>query len=323
MKMNKELLFDEAIKTIDKYNSIFIASHINPDGDNIGSCIALYLALKKLGKKVSLLRSDSLPKSFSFLKGFECFEEYDGSKADLFIILDCADKGRLGHNVEVFENVKYSLNIDHHKSNTNFADLNIVDDKSPSTAEMVYKLITQLKIPLDKNMAEAIYTGISTDTGKFSYDSVTSNTHRIVANLLDLGVEFNKININLYESTPLNKMELKIDSLSTLKLYFDNTVATVRVTKDMLSKTNTSMDDTNGIVEEIRRISGVEVACLLKEVEDDRIKISMRSKQSFDVSRVCEDLGGGGHIRASGCTIIDSIDNAEKIVIDTIEKYYK
>lgn len=321
--MNK-IDFTEAINIIKKHDNIFIASHVNPDGDNIGSCLGLYLALKKTNKNVRVLQSDILPEDFNFLKGFEDIKSYeDDEKIDLLILLDSADSKRLGDNEALLGKAKTTINIDHHLSNTNYADLNLVDPKSPSTCELVYYLIKQMNIEIDKNIAEALYTGISTDTGKFSYDSVTGDTLRIVANLIDLGIDFNKINIRLYESISLPKMSLKIKALSGLKMYKNNQVALVKVSQDMLKSTNTSMEDTNGIVEEIRKVEGVEVACLLKEIKKNEIKVSMRSKEFFNVSEVCEDLGGGGHIRASGCTINESLNKSEQIVLDTIDKYLR
>ncbi|HEY4543395.1 MAG TPA: bifunctional oligoribonuclease/PAP phosphatase NrnA [Tissierellaceae bacterium] len=321
--MNK-IDFTEAINIIKKHDNIFIASHVNPDGDNIGSCLGLYLALKKTNKNVRVLQSDILPEDFNFLKGFEDIKSYeDDEKIDLLILLDSADSKRLGDNEALLGKAKTTINIDHHLSNTNYADLNLVDPKSPSTCELVYYLIKQMNIEIDKNIAEALYTGISTDTGKFSYDSVTGDTLRIVANLIDLGIDFNKINIRLYESISLPKMSLKIKALSGLKMYKNNQVALVKVSQDMLKSTNTSMEDTNGIVEEIRKVEGVEVACLLKEIKKNEIKVSMRSKEFFNVSEVCEDLGGGGHIRASGCTINKSLNKSEQIVLDTIDKYLR
>lgn len=321
--MNK-IDFTEAINIIKKHDNIFIASHVNPDGDNIGSCLGLYLALKKINKNVRVLQSDILPEDFNFLKGFEEIKPFnENEKIDLLILLDSADSKRLGDNEALLDKAKITINIDHHLSNTNYADINLVDPKSPSTCELVYKLINQMDIDIDKNIAEALYTGISTDTGKFSYDSVTGDTLRIVASLIDLGIDFNKINIRLYESISLSKMSLKIKALSGLKMYKNNQVALVRVSQDMLKSTNTSMEDTNGIVEEIRKVEGVEVACLLKEIKKNEIKVSMRSKEFFDVSKVCEDLGGGGHIRASGCTINESLNKSEQIVLDTIDKYLR
>lgn len=313
---------EEAVKLILESENIFIASHINPDGDNLGSTLALYNALKKVNKNVTPLISDFIPEDFKFLPGIEDMVHYEESdkNIDLLITLDSSDENRLGDNHKLLDEDIKILNIDHHISNNNFGDINIVVPESPSTCELVFKLIKALDIEIDLDIAENLYTGISTDTGKFSYDSVTGQTHRIVAELIDTGLDFNKININLYESISLEKMRLDIEALSSLTTYHDNKVGVVKVTQKMLEKTGTTMEDSNGIVEQIRKIKGIEVACLLKENKKNEVKVSMRSKEYYNVAEVCELFGGGGHIRAAGCTINESINKSEKLIIDAIGK---
>lgn len=317
--MNK-LDFTEAINIIDKSDRIFIASHINPDGDNLGSMLALYFALKKYGKEVYPLKSDILPRDFLFLDGIDRVIEYDDSleEIDLLILVDSSDEDRLGKNKDLLKKAKFSLNIDHHLSNSRFGDINIIDPKAAATGEMIYQLIKSMNISIDKKIASNLYVAIVTDTGKFTYDSVTSKTHRIIADLLDTGIDSNEININLYENRSIEKTQLMIKSLSTLKFYNNYSVGLVKVSQKMLKETNSKIEDTNGIVEVIRGIRDVEVAAILKEEKKNKIKVSLRSKKVVDVSKICKKFSGGGHVRAAGCTINSSLNEAEKLLIEEI-----
>lgn len=322
--MNKKAIenMKEAIDLIKKSKSITIASHINPDGDNLGSSIALALALKKINKKVTLLKSDFIPSDFKFLPGIDLIETKDDSVIDndLFIALDCGDLERLGDNKKVFEETNKTINIDHHISNTNFALINVVDSSSSATGELVYNLIKQINIEIDKDIATNLYTAISTDTGSFKYDSVSPNTHRIIADLLDYGIDKNKINIELYESMSFIRMKLFIKSLTTLETFNHGKIATVNVTQEMLKETGASLEDTEGIISFIRKIASVEVACMIKEIEKNNVKISMRTKEYMDASHICSKFEGGGHKRAAGCTINNSIENAKKIIVNSIQE---
>lgn len=313
---------EKAIKIIEENHNIFIASHINPDGDNIGSMLALKLALKKINKNVVVLKSDFIPEDFKFLPGSSDIKEYkeELGPIDVLIALDSSDENRLGDNKELLNKATHTINIDHHISNNMFGDINIVDAKAAATGELVYKFINLMNIDLDVDIGTNLYTAISTDTGKFSYESVTSSTHRIVAELIDIGVDFNYINIQIYENMSIERTKLFIEAISTLKTYESNSIATVVITQDMLNKTNTTMEDTEGIVSFIRKIAPIEVACLLKEFGKEDIKISLRSKNYVDVASICEFFNGGGHIRAAGCTINSNIYDAERAIVNKIKE---
>lgn len=201
-----------------------------------------------------------------------------------------------------------------------FGDLNIVDPKSAATGELIYKLIKKMGISLDIDIGSNLYTAISTDTGKFSYESVTSRTHRIIAELIDIGVDFNTINLNLYENMSIEKTKLFIQSLSTLKFYEGNSIVTLKITKEMLKHAGAKMEDAEGIISFIRKIESVEVACVLKEIEMNNIKISLRSKRDVDVALIAQSFDGGGHIRAAGCSINSNIEEAEKEIVGKIRE---
>lgn len=313
---------ENAIDLIKTNDNIFIVSHISPDGDNMGSSLALMWALEKKNKNVTVLESDLIPDDFKFLPGSDSIKPYNENLGDidLLIALDCGDEERLGLNKELLERSNKVLNIDHHVSNTNFGDVNVVDPDASATGELVYELVKAMDISIDKNIAENLYTAISTDTGSFKYDSTTSKTHRIVAELLDTGIDKNKININIYENMSFSKMNLLREAFKTLETFKGKRIATMEVTQDMLSETETSMEDAEGIISFIRNLDTVEVAVLLKERKEKSIKVSLRTKKDVDASKICKIFGGGGHKRAAGCTINEELNRAKELIVKAIEK---
>lgn len=321
MNSSFEKLIDLAIEKILESKNIFIASHVQPDGDNIGSILALGLALKKIGKKIYILKSDSVPSDYLFLPNVDVIRDYDDElEIDLLITLDSSDENRLGKNKVLLERAKFIINIDHHISNTNFGHINIVDSSAAATGELVYKIVKKMDISIDKDIGTCIYTAISSDTGSFMYDNTTSETHEIISELLSLGIDKSNININLYQNRSIERTMLFIKSLETLNLYFDNKVAVVKVTRNMLEDSGAKMEDTEGVVSFMREIAPVEIAILLKEFNENEIKVSMRSKRFVDVAAICDTFGGGGHIRAAGCTINFSMDYSEELILNEIKK---
>ena len=322
-----KISFDEKVLStfkdkIESADSIYMASHISPDGDNLGSLLGLGLALKKINPNVKLVKVDETPKTYQFLPGINLLEEYDEvSEADLFIALDCGDIDRLGPARLIAEKARTLVNIDHHKSNPNYGDINIVYPGKSSTGEIVFELLEALNIEIDVDMATALYTAISTDTGSFIYSSTTARTYEIAGKLLDKGIDLNEIVINVYQSKTVEGTNLYIDSLNTLEFFFDNRLAIIYVSREMLEKNKAKWEDTEGLIPFIRDIDGVEVACLLKEKDDSEIKLSIRSKRYVDVSSISQELGGGGHKRAAGCTVNKTLEEAKVITIEIVERY--
>lgn len=312
--------YKDAAQLINKSKRIHLASHVQPDGDNIGSLLGLGLALKKLGKDVFIIKTDSIPKDFMFLPNIESVREYDGNELDLFITVDSSDEERLGDNKSLLYKANKVINIDHHLSNTNYGDINIVDSKAAATCEMIFKLIKELNIGIDRNIATSLYTGISTDTGSFMYDNVNEETHLIAAELIRIGIDKQEININIWQNKSLIKTKLFIKTLETLETYYEDKVAIVEVTRDNLRSIGASMEDSEGIVSFVRDIDTVEVAVMLKEFEEKEIKVSMRSKKYVDVSELCSIFGGGGHKKASGCTINSTLPDVKKDLLKELKK---
>ena len=311
---------EEVIKLIQESNNIYIASHVQPDGDNIGSILALGMAIKKLKGKVNILKVDDIPSDYHFLPNLELIREHDADRPiDLFIALDSSDIDRLGLGKQFALRANKIINIDHHVTNDNFGHINIVSTSSGATGEIIYKIIKKMGVEIDKDIATCLYTAISTDTGSFMYSSTSHITHLIVADLLKVGIDNNYINVNLYQSRSIERTRLFINSLNKLECFLDGKIGIIAVTQEMLRDNNTKLEDTEGIVSFIRDIDSIEVACLLKEIDNNEIKVSLRSKKEIDVSKVCNKFNGGGHVRAAGCTIYGKIDDAKQLILEEIK----
>lgn len=311
----------DAIELINKYNNIFICSHIQPDGDSLGSALALAMAIKKLKKEVNvnIIKVDNIPSDFYFLPNIDMIKEQDmDQEVELFISLDSSDRERLGIGAEFLSKAKLVINIDHHVTNENFGDINIVLPSSGSTCEIVYKFIRHMDIVIDKDIATCLYTGINTDTGRFMYSNTTYETHMIIAELIKTGIDINDININIYQNRTIERTKLFLEALNQLELYAEGKVGIVVVTQDMLDKTDASMEDSEGIVSFVRDINTIEVACLLKEISENEVKVSLRSKKYVDVAKISTKFSGGGHIRAAGCTINKEIEVAKEMILKEI-----
>jgi len=298
--------FKEIKEEILKSKRIGLSFHTSPDGDAIGSCLSLLNALRYLGKDCYIISRDVISDNLSFLS---LSNEVNGNtlepkiSTDLVIVLDCGNTERISADLSNY-NGKI-INIDHHISNENYGFINYVDIKASATCEIAYLLIKELginfndKTDLQIAIGNAVYTGILTDTGSFRHSNVTSRTHSIVSELIELGVDNSKIHSNLFDNKPFNKIKLMGSVLSNIELFLDNKVAVLQIPKGMLEALNLLKTDTSDIISIGLGIDGVEVSILLKEVEDG-VKGSLRSKNNVDVRKVAEVFGGGGHIKASG-----------------------
>lgn len=299
--------------------TIAILSHVSPDGDNVGSVLAMGHALMaNCNAEVKWIKTDEIPEHLMFLSGTNDYISEIDRDYDLVFVVDCGDLDRLGDYKKIVNHAKTIINIDHHKTNTKFGDINIVKSSASSTAELVLTLLKTMEFKITRKCAEALYTGISTDTGSFKYSNTTSYTHSLASELIDYGIDVGAINVELYQNKKFDKMQLFIKSINNLSFYKQRQIAIAYVDQKMLDETNTQMNDSDGIVEFARNISGVEVACLIKIHEAKNcIKCSFRSKNNVDVSIFCEKHNGGGHKRAAGCTF-DTTD--KQVVIDAIMK---
>lgn len=301
-----------------------ILPHTMPDGDTIGSSVALFLGLTHIGIQSWIILDDDIPRDLAFMAGplvttsqylcrRQALEVPMTSDNTVVITVDLSDLERLASRKNLLESYRV-WNLDHHVTNLMFGDLRVIDSEASSTGELMHRLLKHWEIPISKAMAEALYVAITTDTGSFKYANTTPTTHRVVADLLEIGIDRDKIALNLYHSEPSSKLKLHSLSLGHLKIYSNGRVARAYVSQHMLMEAGAHMTEADGLVERIRDIEGIDTVILLKEVGPDEVKISMRSIGSINVSRVALSFGGGGHRNAAGFTLRLGLEAAiEKI----------
>ena len=297
-------LFKKAWEKIKESKNIVLAAHINPDGDALGSSLSLYPILKKMGKNVKVFNvTKPLPMYLDFLPNFDKVTDKLPKNYDLLISFDCGSFDRLG----IEEKPPFLINIDHHISNTKYGDINIIDPKAASSSQVVYNMLKANNIEIPSESAVCIYTALVTDTGSFQYESVNDKVFEMAAELVKCGVKPDFVAKMLFQRDRLSRLRLLAKAYDTIELCCEGKVAFVEVTKEMMEITGAIKDDTDTIVNSVRAIASVEVACMLRE-DDDGIKISLRSKNYADVSKVAVKYGGGGHIRAAGATVKNEFD---------------
>lgn len=313
-------------KTLEDFNNYVILPHVMPDGDTLGSSAALAHFLHQAGKKAVVLVEDAVPANLRLIPRnlFVEMEEFvEPSEEYVAISVDSSDLGRLGSRMALLPNCSLLAVVDHHRTNTLYGDINYVDEHASSTGEIIFELAGELGFTLDHIAATALYMALSTDTGSFRYDNTTPKTMRIASDLMATGIDTKAINTDLYQNQPLNKVLLLMHALEHMRLVAHDRVALVPVTAEMMNTHRAIYEDTDGISEYIRSIQGIEVVALFKELDQDRIKVSMRSKHEFDVSTICTRYGGGGHKRAAGCMLEMDMNQAmtefERVILEHLQ----
>ena len=315
------MTLDDILVEINNAEKIAIMAHETPDGDAIGSILAMYLALKKIGKTPDAIIKE-FPKTFQFLPGSkEVKQSSEVDSYDLAIALDCADVKRLAGK-EYFEKAKKTIVIDHHGTNTMYGDLNFVNPVSPACCEILAGMIEYFDIPIDTEIGACILTGIITDTGGFKYSSVTPETFEFTAELLRKGVNVSDIYQKVLETKTRANYELLKRASNRLELLEDGKVAFTYINGKDLEDVNAKVGDHEGIVESGRSIEGVKVSVFVREKEPNTWKVSMRSgnESNVNVSDICYIFGGGGHIRAAGATIIGTLEQVKELIMKEIKK---
>lgn len=325
--MSSSANFQEIGQWLNEYDSFVLLSHVRPDGDAIGSQIALGFALEALGKKVRLINEDGLPDNLAFMAGADRIELPPSEQVDVDVViaLDTASKPRLGDNVlaAVGHNERW-INIDHHKSNPGYGDLNHIDDSSPATGQILYNLITALDLPMPDETRDAIYVAVSTDTGSFQYSGTTVATYEMAADLTRRGLDVGGINALIYDNHPMRRVELMRALLNTLEVEQDGRVAHWELTQNTVKSLGLKPEDSEGLIDIIRAIQGVVVALFFEELSDGKIRVSMRSKdRRVDACHVCSKFGGGGHALAAGIRMSGPIAEARRKVIDAVAEELK
>lgn len=316
------MTLDDIKEAVDKAKTAVVFAHENPDGDAIGSSLALYLVLKDMGKKVDLV-IPNFPKTFKFLPYYEeAVVEPSLEKYDVGIAVDCADIKRLDGPIEVFLKSDIRVNIDHHTSNGMFGDLNFVDPVSPACSQIITSILKYYKIEITKDVATCLITGIVTDTGGFKYEGVTSETFEIASEFLDKGVKISSICKNSLSNISKEKFEAKKLTMNRTEFLEGGKISYTYMTKEDMERLNVNRSDLDGIVESGRDVEGVEVSIFLYET-DKGFKASLRSNSYVNVADVCLLFNGGGHVRAAGCTLQYPLEECKERIIAQVKSFLK
>jgi bifunctional oligoribonuclease and PAP phosphatase NrnA len=308
--------------------TIAVLTHVRPDGDAIGSQLAMVLALQKLGKTVVAWNEDGLPESFAFLSGSEVITKPpdEPMEFDIVLALDTAAKNRLGTGIKAVRACKTLVNIDHHASNPSYGDLNYIDVQAPATGQIIYQLLQDQRLPFFPEIADALFVAISTDTGSFRYQNTTARTFEIAGKLVEAGVDLATISHRIYESYPKRRILLLGQLLNEATFHANDRIATFSLTEATKARLAIDPADVDGLIDVIRSVDTVVVAIFFEELEDQRVRISVRSKDlRIDANRICSTWGGGGHQLAAGARIRGTLEEVRTKVIsyvsDEVLKY--
>ncbi len=321
MKTHPQII-DRILEVIREHQTFCIVGHVRPDGDCIGSQLGLALALRNEGKKVTVWNEDSIPLKYKFLNAEGLIEKpRRGGKFDCVIATDCASFERLGKAGECIAARKTFINIDHHESNTRYADVNWVSPREPSTGELIFRLLKVARWPITRPIADNLFTAISTDTGSFQYPTTRPGTLHASAELVTRGANLAKICDEVYQSYPLSRAKLLKHVYSKFRLTAGDRIAWFWLKKQDFARTGAESDDTEGLIDHIRAIEPVVVACVFEELEPELTRISLRSKNNqVNVSEICGQFGGGGHPAAAGARIPGKPLSVQRKVIAAVKR---
>ncbi|MDR0518905.1 MAG: 30S ribosome-binding factor RbfA [Clostridiales Family XIII bacterium] len=300
---------DDIAAALAAAETIRLFPHENMDGDTLGSAVALCLALRSEGKDCAVVIGEKIPDNLEFIE-YGCTVSAQSAAAedpmfagyDIAALMDVGEMDRIQEDGGLFANADETVCLDHHISSKAVYDYNLIDAAAAATAEIVYEVIRAMGICLDARMATALYVGIVTDTGRFQYANTTPRVHRMAAELIEAGARVGEVSAEVYENIRREKIMLENAVMSTLKTVADGRGAIAYMSRNMLADTGALDEETEGIAEKLRSVSGVEVSAFVRETADGRTKASMRSKHGYDVAELAERYGGGGHAKAAGFT---------------------
>lgn len=323
--LHADMQWQPVMAAVQQAKQIHIVAHVCPDADTIGSQLALYHALKAMGKCVFMHNQDIAPHICRYLPGVDDITHGDVPSdiaADLVIAVDAGSLGRLGMDSAYFEG-KTLMNIDHHASNTRYGDINLVDARYCATGAMIYDLLQYLNVPLDASSAAAIYAAVLTDTASFRLASVNADVHRMTADLIDAGADVGLASQSIYQSHKPARFELLKDALDSLEVRHEGRSAWLSIERVSYERTGLCGEDSEGFIDYARSIEGVEIAVFIREEKAQQWKVSFRGKAPCDVGIVAGKLGGGGHQYAAGCTMHGTLSEVREkindILVDTLD----
>jgi phosphoesterase RecJ-like protein len=313
--------FEEIGRAFREHHRFAILSHVRPDGDALGSQLALALSLKQLGKDVRVWNEDGMLEKYSFLARAQLLTKPPSGPedVDVAIALDTAIQNRLGTAFQAIRTAKIWINIDHHPSNPGYGDLVYVDPTAPATGQILFELIKSERLPFDRAIAENLYVAISTDTGSFQYPNTTARTFEIAAELVRAGVDVGRINQQVFENYPRRRVELLRELLRTMRFEGGGRVASFSLSLKTAAELGVLPEDNEGLIDHLRAIRGVIVAVFFEELTDGKVRVSMRSKsEKTDVCAICQKFGGGGHTLAAGARVRGSLAEVEQRILEAI-----
>jgi len=315
-------IIDKIIDAVREARTFCVVGHLRPDGDCVGSQLGLTQALRNEGKTVVCWNEDEMPQKYEFLDPERIFERpKPGMQFDCVIATDAASFERLGRVGECITDRKMFINIDHHESNTRYADLNWVSAREPSTGELIFRLLKIAKWPITKPIADCLFTAVSTDTGSFQYPSTRPGTYHVAGELVRKGANLARICDEVYQSYPLSRARLLRHVYSHFRLTHHNQIAYFWLKKADFARTGASSADAEGLIDHIRAIAPVEIACVFEEIEPELTRVSLRSKtQKVNVNEIAAQFGGGGHPAAAGARIEGRPLSAQRRVISALKK---
>ena len=307
----KTITIEECAKHLTEAENVLILMHKSPDGDAIGCAYALAYALRKCGKQAMPVCSDPIPAKYGYITNALTVQEF----APRYIVtVDLADTQLFGDKLLPYKD-RVDLCLDHHGSNTGYARYGFVDAGAGACTQIVKQVIDSMGVVIDQTIANAIFTGIVTDTGCFKYSNAAADSYRMAAEMMEYGAESFMINRLMFDTKSRQRLAIEKMALDSMKFYRDGQIAVIFLTKEMFARSGAEDSDTEGIAGLPRQIEGVKIGITVKEKEDGNYKISMRSAGDADVSAVCANFGGGGHKAAAGCTVSGTLEEVERAVV--------
>lgn len=315
----KNIDVKECSALLKEYDNYLILTHRNPDGDTLGSAFALKRALAVMGKHSMVRCIDDIHPKFSYL-----WAELDNTdiEFDKIIAVDVADKKLLGEEFERLYGDRIWLCIDHHMSNREYAENLLLQDRA-AAAVVIYEVICELGVEITPEIANCIYTGLATDTGCFMFSNTTPTVHRIAAEVMEKGADYTQINRLMFETKTLSYLKLEQMAMASIESHFDGKCAIMTITRKMFEESGSSSSECDGIASLPRKIEGVQVGVTIRERHNGSYKVSLRTVEPIDASKICGKLGGGGHNRAAGCEFDCSLDEAKQTLLEIIEAELK
>ncbi len=316
--------FKRAAQLLCEAESLLIVPHLHPDGDALGSALGLYHALKQMGKPVvTVVSHDPVPEIYRFLPDWHTIllEHPQQTTYDLAIVVDQSQLSRAGKHEALARAARKILQVDHHMPLEPFADVRIVDTEAAATAELVYRLLRAMRVCITPEIATCLLTGIVTDTFSFKFPNTTPRTLRIAAALQQAGASLSAISEQVFETRSFSAVKLLGLALSTLQRTPDGKIAWITIPRRAFEESHAHEEETEGIVNFVRSVRGVELAMMLRESPNGKVRVSLRSRGKVNVAHLAQQFGGGGHENAAGCTLETSIAEAEAILVREAQRW--